>query len=361
MTLEQATYTSKNTVYAQVSLAVGPERIVDTAHKMGIDSPLQPVLSISLGTNAVTPLEMASAYSTLANLGEKAESYLIESIVDADGNVIYEHEPAPTRVLDEALAAAVVQTLEKVPRAGGTAPRANIERPQFGKTGTAQNFRDVWFVGGIPQYTTAVWVGYADAQIEMVNFSIYDERTDSEQAIRRAYGGTVAGPVWNHFMTYVTEDLPVEDFPPNPEGTDVFFRTPKTEVPDVSGMTEREAQDAIYKAGLRAVIEEVASLEPEGTFLEQSPTGGAEVTQGSVVTVRFSSGVPPALIDLSGLALADVQAAVDTFNEESGLNLSFTIENVHPEDLANLLDRGFSEITQFPCSVAATDGNQEIP
>jgi membrane peptidoglycan carboxypeptidase len=332
MTLEQATYTSKNTVYAQVSLAVGPERIVDTAHKLGIESPLQPVLSISLGTNAVTPLEMAATYSTIANYGEKAESYLVESIVDADGTVIYQHETNPTRVLDEALTAAVVQTLEKVPRAGGTAPRANIGRPQFGKTGTAQNFRDVWFVGAIPQYTTAVWVGYADAQIEMVNFSVYDERTDSEQPIRRAYGGTVAGPVWNHFMTYVTADLPVEDFPESPEGTEAFFRTPKTEVPDVSGMSEREARDAIYKAGLRAAIDKVASLEPEGTFLGQSPRAGAEVTQGGVVSVRISSGVPPELIDLRGLSLVDVEAAITAFNEASGLNLTWTIENVPTDE-----------------------------
>jgi membrane peptidoglycan carboxypeptidase len=338
MTLEQATYTSKNTVYAQVALAVGPERIVDTAHKLGIESPLQPVLSIALGTNAVTPLEMASAYSTIANYGERVDSYLIESIVDADGNVIYEHDPQPTRVLDEALAAAVVRTLEKVPRPGGTAPAANIGRPQFGKTGTAQNFRDVWFVGGIPQYTTAVWVGYADAQIEMVNFSIYDERTDTEQPIRRAYGGSVAGPVWNHFMTYITEDLPVVDFPAAPAGTDAFFRTPKTEVPNVSGMTEKEAKDAIYKAGLRAVIDKVASLEPEGTFLGQSPRAGAEVSQGGVVTVRISSGVPPALLDLRGLSLADVEGAIAAFNDETGLNLAWTIENV-PTDEPSAIGR----------------------
>ncbi len=332
MTLEQATYTSKNTVYAQVSLAVGPERIADTAHKLGVESPLQPVLSISLGTNAVTPLEMAAAYSTIANYGEKAPSYLIESIVDADGNVIYQHETVRTRVLDEALTAAVVQTLEKVPRAGGTAPRANIGRPQFGKTGTAQNFRDVWFVGGIPQYTTAVWVGYADAQIEMVNFKVYDEDAGAEQAIRRAYGGTVAGPVWNDFMTYVTEDVPVLEFPEPPECTAAFFRTPKTEVPNVSGMSEREAKDAIYKAGLRAAVKEVASLEPEGTLLGQSPRAGAEVNQGSVVTVRFSSGVPPALIDLRGLSLDQVEAAITAFNEESGLELAWTIENVPTDE-----------------------------
>lgn len=328
MTLEQATYTSKNTVYAQVSLAVGPERIVDTAHKLGIESPLQPVLSISLGTNAVTPLEMAATYSTIANFGERVPSYLIESITNSAGEIVYQHETVRTRVLDEALTAAVVQTLEKVPRPGGTARLANIGRPQFGKTGTAQNFRDVWFVGSIPQYTTAVWVGYADAQIEMVNFKVYDEDAGADQAIRRAYGGTVAGPVWNDFMTYITTDLPVEDFPENPEGTDAFFRVPKTEVPDVSEMTERETKDAIYKAGLRAKIEMVASAEPEGTFIDQSPQGGAEVTQGGLVTVRISSGVPPELIDLRGLSLVEVEAAITTFNEESGLNLVWTIENV---------------------------------
>jgi membrane peptidoglycan carboxypeptidase len=328
VTLEGATYRSLNTVYAQVSLAVGPERIVDTAHKLGIESPLQPVLSISLGTNAVTPLEMASAYSTISNYGERAPSYLIESIIDGDGTVLYMHETVKTRVLDEALTAAVVRTLRKVPRDGGTARLANIGRDQCGKTGTAQNFRDVWFVGGIPQYTTAVWVGYADAQIEMVNFKVYDEDAGAEQSIRRAYGGTVAGPVWNDFMTYVTQDLPALEFPEAPEGTEAFFRTPKTEVPDVSGMTKREAKDAIYKAGLRAGIEEVASLEPEGTFLDQSPRAGAEVTQGGVVTVRFSSGIPPELIDLRGLSLVEVEARITTFNEESGLDLVWTIENV---------------------------------
>jgi membrane peptidoglycan carboxypeptidase len=328
ITLDQATYTSKNTVYAQVSQAVGPENIADTAHKLGIESPLQPVLSIALGTQPVTPLEMASAYSTIANYGEKIDSYLIDSIVDAHGNVIYKHEPVRTRVVDEALMAAVVKTLRKVPRSGGTAPLANIGRDQIGKTGTAQNFRDVWFVGAIPQYTTAVWVGYADAQIEMVNFKVYDERKDSEQTIRRAYGGTVAAPVWNDFMTYITQDLPAEEFPPAPEGTDAFFRVPKTEVPDVTGLTEKEAKDEIYHAGLRAVIEQVASLEPEGTFLEQSPAPGTEINQGSVVTVRYSSGIPPALVDLQGVALADIEAAITLFNDESGLNLQWTIENV---------------------------------
>ena len=240
--------------------------------------------------------------------------------------------------VDEALSAAVVQTLEKVPRTGGTAPRANIGRPQFGKTGTAQNFRDVWFVGGIPQYTTAVWVGYADAQIEMVDFYVYNEREDTNQYIRRAYGGTVAGPIWHDFMTYITEDLPVVEFPPAPEGTEAFFRVPRTEVPDVSDMDEDDATDAVYKAGLRIKVELVASIEEEGTFIEQNPAAGTEISQGSIVTVKFSSGVPPQLIDLRSLTLAELEMAIIAFNEASGLNLVWTIENV-PTDEPSVLGR----------------------
>lgn len=325
-TLEQATYLSTNTVFAQVSLAVGPENIVDTAHKMGIVSPLNPVLSIALGTQAVSPLEMASAYSTIANYGERIPSYLIETIADAAGNIIYQHEPQPERVLNQALTAAVVRTLRKVV-SQGTARRADIGRPQAGKTGTAQNFRDVWFMGFIPQYTTAVWVGYADAQIEMVNFTVYDERTGKEQFHRRAYGGTVAAPVWKDFMLYVTKNLPVEDFPPEPDGTNIYFRVPSTEVPDILEMTEEDAVDAIYKAGLDVTVEEVASAEEKGTILEVDPAVGSKLTQGKSITLRVSNGQPPELIDLRLLNLADVDAAITAFNEQTGLGLTWVVVN----------------------------------
>ena len=104
----------------------------------------------------------------------------------------------------------------------------------------------MWFVGAIPQCTAAVWVGYPDAQIEMVNFKVYDEDAGRDQAIRRAYGGSVAAPVWADFMEYVAEDLPVEDFPEEPEGKSSYFRVPMTDVPDVKGLTQRKAESAIF-------------------------------------------------------------------------------------------------------------------
>ena len=323
--LEQATYFSTNTVYAQVSLAVGPENIVETAHRMGIESPLNAVPSIALGTQSVSPLEMAASYATLANYGERVESYLIERIEDADGNVIYQHEVERTQVLDPALTAAVVKTMEKVV-SQGTATRANIGRPQAGKTGTAQNFRDVWFMGFIPQYTTAVWVGHADAQVEMVNFSVWDDLNQRNQPFSRAFGGTLAAPIWKQFMLFVTEDLPVEDFPEDPEGTSKYFLIPTTEVPDVSGMTEAEAKTAILAAGLNPVIVQVASSEPAGTLLGQSPGPGAEVKQGGSVTVRYSTGTPAVMPDWIGVREATIEGRIARFNDDTGLNVTFRIE-----------------------------------
>jgi len=323
-TLEEATYRSTNTVYAQVSVAVGPQNIADTAHRMGIESPLNAVPSIALGTQSVSPLEMASAYSTLANYGERVESYLIEKIEDSAGNVIYEHEVERTRVLDEALTAAVVRAMKKVV-SQGTATRANIGRPQAGKTGTAQNFRDVWFMGYIPQYTTAVWVGHADAQVEMVNFTVWDDVNQREQFHSRAYGGTVAAPIWKQFMLYVTEDLPVEEFPPDPEGVSAYYQVPSAEVPDVAGMTKAEAQRAILSMGLNPNIIDTASSEPLGAILSQSPSAGAVVKQGGSVTVRISSGEEATMPTWIGLKVGNIENRLAKLNERTGLNITYRI------------------------------------
>ena len=135
-------------------------------------------------------------------------------------------------------------------------------------------------------------------------------------------------------MTWLveTENIPPTEFPPAPEGTAAFFRVPKTEVPDVSGLSEADAKTEIQHAGLRANVEKVASIEPEGTFLSQSPSAGVEITQGGQVTVQYSSGVPPELINLRGLPLADVEAAMTAFNDASGLALEWTYEYVPTDE-----------------------------
>ena len=325
VSLESATYNSTNTVYAQVSVAVGPEQSVEMAHRLGIESPLNPVPSIALGAEAVSPFEMAAAYSTIANYGEKVEPYLIERIETVGGEVIYDHRVQAEQVIDRSMAAAVVSTLEKVVCCG-TATRADIGRPQAGKTGTAQNYRDVWYVGFIPQFTTAVWSGYPDAQIELSDFTVYNEPAGAPQYYDRAFGGTLTAPIWAQFMQYITADLPVEDFPDPPDGFSEWFKIPKTTVPDVSGMSREEAESAIAKAGLIPSLVDTPSTQPEGTFLGQSPTAGAEVSQGSTVTVRYSSGIPPVAPNLIGLSEGAVAGAIAAYNEDAGLLLSYVIQ-----------------------------------
>ncbi len=332
-TLESATYNSTNTVYAQVSFSTGPDNIVEMAHRVGIESPLNSVLSIALGTQSVSPFEMAAAYSTIANFGERVEPYLIERIEDADGNIVYEHEVDRQQVYDRAMGAAVVKTLEKVV-SQGTATRANIGRPQAGKTGTAQNFQDVWFMGFIPQYTTAVWSGYADAQIEMVDFTVFNDTTGDDQYFRRAFGGTLAAPIWKQFMEYITADLPILEFPEDPDGTRAYFRVPLTEVPDVSELSEEDAKDAIFKAGLFADIVVTPSIEPEGTFLGQSPAPGTEISQGKTVTVRYSSGIAPTVPHLIGLNISEVQGVIASHNSATGTSLTWVLRRQVTENPA---------------------------
>jgi membrane peptidoglycan carboxypeptidase len=331
-TLEEATYLSTNTVYAQVSLAVGPEKVVDVAHRMGIESPLNPFLSIALGTEPVSPLEMAAAYSTIANFGLKVDNYIIESIEDDAGNVVYQHEVETERVLDEALTASVVSAMEKVVSQGTAQGSANIGRPQAGKTGTAQNFRDVWFMGFIPQYSTAVWVGHADAQIEMEDFTVFNALTGKDQYYRRAYGGSLAAPIWKQFMLYVTEDLPIEDFPPEPDGTSAYRVTPTVEVPSLLNLAEGDMKTAAFQSGLRITISEVASLEPEGTFLGQRPSAGSKVKQGSTIVVEISNGIPPTLPDLTGVPIGEVNELLVEWETASGIDISWRAVEVPSTD-----------------------------
>ena len=238
-TLEEATIASTNAVFCQVAVEVGAPKIAEAAHRMGIKSPLGDVPAIVLGASAVSPLEMAAGYSTLANYGQRVENYLIERIEDADGNVVYQHRVERTRVLDPALAAAVVRTMEQVV-SRGTGGNAYIGRPQAGKTGTHQDHTDVWFVGFVPQLTTSVWVGFPDSQVEMRNIVIHGTYYS------QVWGSSVAAPIWAEFMELVTADLPVLDFPPNPPGIEVYYETPREEVPDVVGMDLDKARKELY-------------------------------------------------------------------------------------------------------------------
>jgi membrane peptidoglycan carboxypeptidase len=323
MSLFSGTQNSVNVVYAQVSKEVGPERIIDVAHRMGIQSELPAVYSLVLGAGAVSPLEMASAYSNFATNGLHADAYLIERIENTAGELVYSKDVERIQVVDPAIMAAARRPLIQVV-AAGTATRARLTdpaRPQGGKTGTHQNFNEAWFVGFVQQYSTAVWVGYPDFQAPLRNVTINGE------PYGRVYGGTVPGPIWKEFMTHMLRGMPVSDFPEDPPGVGRYFTTPFTEVPLVVGLMQDEAEDEIYDAHLRPNVVEIASIEEKGVVLTQDPEENSEAAHGQVVTIEISSGVPPEapLIDLRTLTVDAAVIALEAFEEETGVALEFSV------------------------------------
>ena len=208
--ISTATLSSDNTVYARLTLDVGPENVVRTARQMGIKTKLQPVASIGLGSNSVSVLEMASAYATLAAGGVYAQPMAIRRVVLPDGRVDKGAGwgvAKKKRVLSDGVAHEVTQILQQNVDAG-TGTGANYGDPYVaGKTGTTDNYADAWFAGYTPRASTVVWVGYPNAQIEM----------SSVHGIQVA-GGTFPATIWQRFMSRAFGRVSYVDwpFPSNP-------------------------------------------------------------------------------------------------------------------------------------------------
>jgi penicillin-binding protein 1A len=322
--LAQATYGSVNAVYAQLSLEVGPEKIVDVAKRMGVDeSALDPVLSIVLGSSAVSTREMANAFSNFATNGVHADDYVIAKIVNSAGETIYENEVETTQVADPAIFAAAHRALSVVP-VSGTAPRANIGIPQGGKTGTHQSYLDAWYVGYTPEYSTAVWVGYEAQQVPLENVVINGQPYD------RVFGGSVPAPIWAEFMSYVHQNLPVTDFPPEPANIGQYLVPPPTTVPNVIGLPENSAVAKLREAKLNASVQRIPSLQPAGTVVRQSVGGGATVRQGSFVTIYVSTGELPAgpLPNLTGLTMEEAVEIMSAFELDTGVRANLTEQQI---------------------------------
>ena len=194
--LVDATRVSSNTVYAQLLDAIGPERVVSTAHRLGIDSELSPVLSLALGTSSVSVQEMAEAYLTFATRGVHVEPITITLVTDAEGDVLFEASPERERILEEPEADIVTHVLQQVVEAG-TGTRAELTGSDAaGKTGTTQQYGDAWFVGYTPGLSTAVWLGYPDGQ---------DHELRGVHGID-VTGGTLPAEIWHAFMQDAIED-----------------------------------------------------------------------------------------------------------------------------------------------------------
>jgi penicillin-binding protein 1A len=294
MSIENAMARSVNTIYAQVTVEVSPEAVADVAHRMGIRSPLAEVCSIGLGTSDVTPLEMTSAFSTLAARGIYVEPTAVERVTARDGAIIQGPLRGIAGAGSDAVSAqdadATTRVLQGVIDHGtGTAARL-AGRSAAGKTGTSQHATDAWFCGYVPQLATCVWVGYPKETRPMRDVA----------GVSEVYGGTIPALIWHDFMTEATEGMPVlgfapasyeiyEDQPPLPSPSPAPKQTPSSEPspspspepsvsPDPSPSPEPSPEPSPSPVPMPSASPE-SSAEPQGTAEEPQGTAAPTVTR----------------------------------------------------------------------------------
>ena len=195
VTMRYALENSINVASIRLEQEVGPEAVVEVAHWMGIKSPLLPVLSLTLGSNDVTLLEMVSAYGVFANGGVRSAPVAILKVTDRHGKVLEDPVPLRRSVLTPEVAYLMTDLLKGV-MLRGTGTAANIGIPAAGKTGTADDYRNAWFIGFTPYLVAGVFIG-----------------NDDDSPMNHVVGGSVPARIWAAFMKQATADQPKDDWP----------------------------------------------------------------------------------------------------------------------------------------------------
>lgn len=211
VSVASATLMSDNTVFAQLTLDAGVEAVHDMAYKLGVrKSNYEVVPSIGLGSGAVSPLEMANAYATLAAGGIYSEPVAIRKVVlppdeENPQGVVDKNagwgKPDRERVIPDWVAHEVTEVLEQN-MTSGTGTGAYFGKISAGKTGTTEDHTDGWFCGYTPQLATAVWIGYANGEVPMTNV----------HGVAIA-GGNLPASIWHLFMEAALWNAPELDFP----------------------------------------------------------------------------------------------------------------------------------------------------
>jgi penicillin-binding protein 1A len=196
--MSDALASSINVVAVKVLVDVGFDPTIKLAHDMGIKSKLNPTYSLALGASEVNLLELTNAYGTIAAQGNYTEAHGIRRVINQRGDVIYNADFKPKRVVDKNSAAIITWMLQGVVQGGTGGPAALSDRSVAGKTGTSEQARDLWFIGFIPQVVTGIWMGNDD------NYPTYGASSTA------AYN-------WREFMSKVVKNMPVEEFPKLPE------------------------------------------------------------------------------------------------------------------------------------------------
>lgn len=198
MSIRQAIAVSRNIPALRLGIEFGNDNVVALCRKLGINSPILPVVSLPLGAADVTPMEVAGAYAVFASGGYKSKTTLIARVTDRNGNLVLDNTPKPELILDPIAVSYLTDALRSVVT-NGTATEAQMSdgRPVAGKTGTTSDFRDAWFVGYTPQLSVAIWIG----------------NDDYSPMANGVTGGVYVVPIWRKFMERALAGQPIEQFP----------------------------------------------------------------------------------------------------------------------------------------------------
>jgi penicillin-binding protein 1A len=289
LTLTEATVSSVNCAYARLIKLLGPQKVVDVATRMGITtSKLGADLSLTLGTSDVTPLEMASAYATLAADGEHHDPYLIESIDDHNGKSLYKNTVKTDRAVTVQNARTVTSVLQQVVQRG-TGTAAVVKGWQVaGKTGSTDNNTDAWFVGATPKLTTAVWMGSPAGKVPMYNVGIFP----------KVFGGTYPAMIFGDYMNKALADVPpvnfgVPDRVPN-QRPPKYLALDKEAPPSFDGGSTRQSTSS-GSGRSTAPVDNTPSREPSSPVVTAPSVSVPSVPQvpAPVVTTPPRVTVPP--------------------------------------------------------------------
>jgi len=201
ITLQEALEHSVNVPTVKLLEEIGVGRVIDVARRLGIESPLEPNLTLALGSSSVTLMELTSAYAALANGGVRMEPLLIRYITDAQGRLLEENIPRGREAVSPAVAYVLTQMLRGAVERGTAVQARALGRPLAAKTGTTNDFSDAWFLGYTPTLAAGVWVGHDRLR------TLGPDETGARAAL----------PIWLAFVREALRDQPAEDFPV-PEG-----------------------------------------------------------------------------------------------------------------------------------------------
>lgn len=196
VTVAEALAHSINTVAVQVAERTGRERIIRTAHRLGLEGAMTPTPSLALGTEEVTLLDLTAAFAPFANGGFGVWPYAIDRILDAGGRELYRRQGSGKGRVVAAHHVGLMNAMLQDAIASGTGKAARLNRPAAGKTGTSQNFRDAWFIGYSADLVAGVWMG-----------------NDDGEPMKQVTGGGLPAILWRDFMAEAHAGRPVKPLP----------------------------------------------------------------------------------------------------------------------------------------------------